>query len=500
MFGERVGGLVSACEHGPGDVTPVGDTAHMARITASADSPSPTVLQAYRFALDPTPAQARAMAMFAGASRFAHNRMLAEVKATLDARTWETTLIGGALTAPQGWSLAALRRTWNANKDTWAPWWCEVSKEAFNHGLENLASGLRNWSDARTGKRAGGPVGFPRFKRRSGRASFAYTTGSIRVLNDRRSVQLPRLGRIRTHENTRKLHRRVANGTARILRATVSRDSRDCWHVSFTVEVQRAVQRGTRRRHRAVGVDVGVGDLLVAADTDGTEVLRVAAPRALGAAQRRLARLQRRAARQARGSRRRTSTLRRIAATHGRAAAVRRDVLHKTTTELAKTAQVVVVEDLHVAGMGRRKPGAGARGRGFNRALHDAAIAEVRRMLGYKTGWYGSELVVADRWWPSSKTCSGCGERKPSLPLSERTYHCTHCGLEVDRDLNAATNLARLAVPSPRSGRVEVNFGRGADRETDPAQAGDAGGCEASTHHGNPPGQSGTATPQEVAA
>jgi len=146
------------------------------------------VVQAYRFALDPSPAQAVTMASFAGASRFAFNAMLAEVKATLDAREWERRLLGGPLTESQGWSLVALRRTWNQRKDEWAPWWSEVSKEAFNHGLEALAAALKNWSESKTGKRKGRPVGFPRFRRRGARMSFAYTTGSIKVLADRHSV------------------------------------------------------------------------------------------------------------------------------------------------------------------------------------------------------------------------------------------------------------------------------------------------------------------------
>ena len=461
-----------------------------------------TVHQAYRFALDPTPDQARRMAMFAGASRFAYNRMLAEVKATLAARQWERRLLGAALTQAQGWSLAALRRTWNANKDRWAPWWREVSKEAFNHGLEALSLALKNWAD---GKKSGRKVGFPKFKKRAGRASFAYTTGAIHVCDDRRSVQLPRLGRIHVHENTRKLHRRLTAGSARILRATVARDAAGRWHVSFTAEVQRAPERGTHRRHQTVGVDVGVRDLLVAAAPDGQEVLRAPAPRSLNDAQKRLRRLQRKTARQQQGANRRAKTLRQIGRTHARAGNVRRDALHKATTHLAQAADTIVVEDLNVAGMGRRKIGLGARGRGFNRAAADAAMGEVRRQLEYKAGWYGSNLVEADRWFPSSKACSGCGRRKPSLPLSERTYSCDTndggCGLTMDRDLNAAVNLARCGVPPPRSGREGVNDGRRADRETDPAQAGDAGGNDPSTPH-QPlrPDQTGTATPQEVAA
>ena len=107
-------------------------------------------------------------------------------------------------------------------------------------------------------------------------------------------------------------------------------------------------------------------------------------------------------------------------------------------------------------------------------------------MLAYKTPWYGSTLVQAGRWYPSSKTCSRCGSRKPTLPLAERTYHCPHCGLALDRDLNAAINLARLGQhppgePSPAgSGPVA---GRGATRETEPALAGEAAGDEASTPH-----------------
>ena len=95
----------------------------------TADSTA-TVIQAYRYALDPTPAQARQLASFAGAARVAHNRMLAEVKADLELAKWEKQLLGGRVSDAQGWSLAALRRTWNANKHTWAPWWPEVSKEA----------------------------------------------------------------------------------------------------------------------------------------------------------------------------------------------------------------------------------------------------------------------------------------------------------------------------------------------------------------------------------
>ncbi|CAN5352889.1 hypothetical protein BH23ACT9_BH23ACT9_23840 [soil metagenome] len=186
-------------------------------------------------------------------------------------------------------------------------------------------------------------------------------------------------------------------------------------------------------------------------------MLRVQAPRGLRDAQKRLGRLQRKAARQQRGSTRRRHTITAIGRTHARAANVRRDSLHKATTMLAQTYDTIVVEDLNVAGMSARKPGAGKGGRGFNRAMLDAGMGTVRRLLGYKTGWYGSELLVADRWYPSSKTCSSCSSRKPRLGLHERTYTCETCGVSLDRDPNAAINLARLASgPSTRSGREEA--------------------------------------------
>ena len=135
---------------------------------------------AVKVALDPTAAQQRVLASHAGASRFVFNRMLAEVKSTLDARAWETRLLGGPVTDPQGWSLAALRRTWNANKHLWAPWWEEVSKEAFNHGLQALSDALNNWADSRKGTRQGRLAGFPKFRSRNRAAlSFSYTTGAL---------------------------------------------------------------------------------------------------------------------------------------------------------------------------------------------------------------------------------------------------------------------------------------------------------------------------------
>jgi putative transposase len=207
-----------------------------------------------------------------------------------------------------------------------------------------------------------------------------------------------------------------------------------------------------------------------------------------------------------RGSARWARTTARIAKIHARTADLRRDALHQATTRLARRHQVIVVEDLNVAGMSRRKPGAGRGGRGLNRAIADAAPGQVRRQLGYKSAWYGSRLVVASRWYPSSKTCSACGAVKAKLALANRTHQCDHCGAMLDRDLNAAINLARLGEHAKRvedrpagSGPVA---GRGAIRKTSPPKGAAAGGDETSTPPGGPQaaGQTGTARPQGEAA
>jgi putative transposase len=349
-----------------------------------------------------------------------------------------------------------------------------------------------------------------------------FTTGAIRVERDRHHVTLPRLGKLRTHESTRKLARRVEAGTARVLSATLSEDSSGRWHVAFQALVRRSagVPAHAGAGAPVVGVDAGVkaGSLLVVATPDGREIKRVPAPKSLTAAQGRLRALQRKAARQqgpwdpVTRSRRPPSkrwrrTSRRVGRTHAHAAAVRRDVLHKETTALAQRHQVITVETLNARGM---RSAGGARKKGLNLALSDAALAEIRRMLGYKCAWYGSTLVEAGRYFPSSKTCSACGRRKPSLTLADRTYECDHCGLRIDRDHNAAVNLARLGdtlrtgetgtgTGSSPAASHRAGNGRGATQETAATPVANAAGDETSTRHSTA-GKTGTAPPQGEAA
>ena len=418
-------------------------------------------IQAYRFALDLSSGQERNVLAHAGAVRVAYNWSLARVKAVMDQRAAERTygIPDELLTPTASWLLPALRKAWNAAKDVIAPWWVECSKEAFNTGLDALARALKNWADSRTGKRAGRPVGFPRFKsRRRSTPSVRFTTGAIRVEPDRMHVVLPRLGRLKLHESARKLARRIEGGTARIISATVRRDG-GRWFVSYTVKVQRAERRPTRP-DSTVGVDVGIEHLAVLSNGELVDNPRhlvgtQARLRALGRALSRKVGPDRRARRQP--SKRWQRAAIRLGRAHARVANLRRDGLHKLTTRLVREHGTVVVEDLNVTGM--------LANRKLARHIADAGFAEIRRQLAYKTDWNGGRLLIADRWYPSSKTCSGCGMAKAKLALSERVYECEACGLVLDRDLNAARNLAALAAEfdTAESGSVA---GRGADQKT----------------------------------
>jgi putative transposase len=241
--------------------------------------------------------------------------------------------------------------------------------------------------------------------------------------------------------------------------ATVSERS-GRWAVSFTVEVTRHIP-ATRTPERIIGVDVGLTTLYTGATPEGEHVLDVANPRHFVVAEKKLAHAQRIASRR-QGPKKGVAASNRWKKANGRVQNIHADVrharknlIHETTTMLAKNYDVIVLEDLHVAGM--------VKNHSLAKHIEDAAWAEFGRQLEYKTNWYGSAPVRADTFYPSSKTCSQCGTVKATLSLDERSYHCGACGLVLGRDHNAAINLARQGLPGTSSGT-----GRGG--EVRPAQ------------------------------
>ena len=370
-----------------------------------------------KVALDPTPSQERRLLSHAGAARFAYNAMLAHVKAALD--------VGEK---PE-WSFWSIRKRWNADKDTIAvgedgkPWWQENSKEAYSYGLESLAKGLSNWSKSRKGDRKGRKVGFPKFKSKSKTTPrFAYTAGCFGLVKgDPKALKLPRIGRVHCMEDVTE---RVGDG--RVLRMTVSQRA-GRWYASLTVErddkpVMNPPKGG------AVGVDLGVKTL--ATLSDGTIIEN---PRYLKKSERKLKKAQRVLSRKIKGSNRRAKAKAKVARIHAHVANQRLDGPHKFTTWLSRKYSDISIEDLHVAGM--------VKNHHLAKSIMNAAFGEFRRQLEYKTTRTGARLHVVDRWYASSKTCSGCGGVKAKLSLSERTYRCDSCGLVLDRDVNAAINI-----------------------------------------------------------
>ena len=368
--------------------------------------PDGWTVQAFRFTLDPTAEQARALARHFGARRKTFNWTVATLKA--DIAAWHAS---GVETAKP--SLRALRRRWNTVKNdicvnpaTGAVWWPECSKEAYADGIAGAVDAYWNWQSSRLGKRAGKRVGFPRFKKKGRDADrVCFTTGAMRIEPDRRHLTLPVIGTVRTHENTRRIERLICVGRARLLAISVRRNGTRI-DASVRVVVQRPIQPKVALPDSRVGIDVGVRRLATVADEDGTVLERVPNPRPLHAALRELRHVSRARSRCRQGSRQYRERTVDISRLHRRVNDVRTHHLHVLTTRLAKTHGRIVVEGLDAAGMLRQKglPGARARRRG----LSDAALGTPRRHLSYKTLWYGSQLVIADRWFPSSKTCHQC--------------------------------------------------------------------------------------------
>ena len=451
------------------------------------------IVRAYKFALKPTTSQEQKLRQHTGAARFVYNYLIAQWRDNIRTRIEEKERgVPEDELTPFTFKLSAydMRNYWNHTKRECAPWWPEVSKEIGNDAACRAYNSVKNWLDSRSGKRKGKRSGFPRFHKRGYHESCTFSTGPLRVNPDRHSVTLPRIGTIKTHENTRGLQRKIAKGTARIIRATISRGF-NYWHVSFTVYEKKHIPETHAHSGSVVGVDMGVGDhVIVAANPHGDEVMRRGLPTTISDHEKRIRHLQRKMSRK-RGPDKRTKTTpsdrwvranNQIRKHYNMMANVRRDFAAKAAHDVAKNYETVVIENLNVRSMMAR---GGAYKRGLNRAIAQASFADLRRRITYKTQWNGGVTVVADRWFPSSKTCSGCGEVKSKLSLSEREYICHRCGVVVDRDLNAATNLAKLAAPKSGVSSIDrtgssPGMGRGGVGKTSSLSGGVALAGEAS--------------------
>ena len=365
------------------------------------------MLISHRIALDPNDRQTTYFARACGTARFAYNWALAE---------WQRQYKEGGKP-----SEAALRRQLNDIKAEQFPWMLEVTKNAPQQGIKNLGAAFKRFFT--------GEGKYPRFKKKGVADSFRADNGTDKnhqhavEVNGRR-VKLPVLGWVRMHEPLR------FNG--KVLSAVVSRTA-DRWFISLTVEIEH--QTPVRESQAVGGVDLGVSSL--ATISDGSTWV---GPKALRSNLARLKRLSRSLSCKVKGSANRRKAKAKIARLHARIVHIRADALHKLTTALVTRFAVIGIEDLNVRGMMANDR--------LSRSIADMGFNEFRRQLEYKAAMYGSRVVVADRWHPSSKTCSECGIVLVALPLSVREWDCLDGGTHHNRDVNAAKNLMKMAVSS----------------------------------------------------
>jgi putative transposase len=460
----------------------------------------------FRFCVDPTVEQCQVLARHAGASRFAFNQCLHMVKAALSHRTTDP-----GLEVPwTGFDLINAFNGWKKTEDagrvfavdaqgeaqivvTGLRWRGQLCQQVFEEAAVDLGRGLKAWSDSRSGKRTGRPVGFPRFKKKTAAApSFRLRNKHpkgrppvIRVGNSRpRSITLPGIGVVAVHDDTRRLRRMLAMGRAKILFATLTQHA-GRWWVSLNVE---AADLHPAHQHPArdpadhggwVGIDRGLSAFLVAADAHGTEVARVDdAPKALAAGTKRQRRMAKSLSRKKKGSANRRDAAAKLARHHHHVANVRRHFLHQVSNALVKTHDRLVLEDLNVSGM--------LANHRLAKAISDAGWAEFARLLTYKQAWRGGDLVVAGRWFPSSRLCPHCGAIHADLTLADRVFTCG-CGHSADRDTNAATNLAHwgqqhhLDPRTPKHGGRATNARRRDGADQHPSRAGETSPDDAGT-------------------
>ena len=335
----------------------------------------------------------------------------------------------------------ALKKQFNAIKYDLYPWLKDIHRDAHAQPFAHLG---KAWSTFFADIKAGRRAHEPRFKKK-GRCRDSFYVANDKFSLDGKQIRLPKIGAVAMTEALR--------FEGKVLGATVSR-SAERWFVAIQVDVLEHQTLRPRAGHGVVGVDLGIKAAAITSAGDAFE-----APRPLKAALRRLKIRSRRLSRQLEAAkaaagfapgarlpkgtrlpvsnnrRKSTATLARL---HHRIANVRVDFTHKLTTKLCRENQAVVIEDLNVKGMLANDR--------LSRAISDVGFGLFRQQMAYKAQRYGVRLVVADRWYPSSRLCSACGWKNEALTLKDREWTCADCGTRHDRDLNAACNLKRLAT------------------------------------------------------
>lgn len=390
----------------------------------------------FKYALKPTLLQEQILASHIGAVRFSYNWALANILKNWDEVKQNPTL------PYKSFSAYSLRKELNFVKNNVAPWWEQNSKEAFATGTANASTALKNWF---RGRKIG--VGFPRFKTRNHdtKTGIVFTTGTRRLEKSNRHFTLPRIGQVRLHETAKTLRWLLAEN-GKISNVTVRKENIH-WFIAINIQVTDALalqyfngRKKHKRRKSAIGIDVGLKVFLTT--SEGTTIENPAFLRKsltkLRKANKRLARRKKLNKKTGEiASNRWDKAHNTLTKTHNKIVNQRKNFLHTISKELVSSYDLISIENLNVKGM--------VKNRHLSLSISDVGWGEFRRQLDYKSSWYDSKLFIVDRFYPSSKTCSGCGVVKIKLSLNERTFECLNCGLVVNRDLNAALNIKAVA-------------------------------------------------------
>ncbi|MGW7398044.1 RNA-guided endonuclease InsQ/TnpB family protein [Streptomyces cyaneofuscatus] len=363
----------------------------------------------YSFRLYPSAGQRMALARAFGCARVVYN----------DALRARETARGEGLPFPKAGDLSKALITEAKNTPERA-WLGNVSAVVLQQSLRDLDAAYRNFFDGLKGKRP--RMGAPRYKsRKDTRQAVRFTANARWSITTGRKLRLPKIGDVRV-----KWSRTLPSAPSTV---TVVKDSAGRYFASFVVET--GPEKSLSEVAPEVGVDLGLGHFAVL--SDGT---KVDSPRFLRRAEKRLKKAQRDLSRKQKGSSNRSKARLKVARAHARVADTRREFHHQLSTKLIRENQAVAVEDLAVKGLARTR---------LAKSVHDAGWSAFTTMLEYKAARYGRTFHRIGRFEPTSQVCSACGVKDGPKPLSVRTWTCGACGAVLDRDINAAVNVAKAA-------------------------------------------------------
>lgn len=381
-----------------------------------------TAIRGHIIELIPNNQQATYFNKACGVARLAYNWALAEWMRQYEAdKNYRDECTKLGLTVDENKlhkpSQGKLRKQLNAIKREQFPFMLEVTKCSPQLAIMQLGDAFKRFFK--------GESRYPQFRKKgvNDRFSLSNDQFKLKTINNKPHIQIPNLGLVRMRETLR--------FDGKILSAKVFKQG-EKWFVSIAVELVDVILPKAKTG-KEVGLDLGITDL--ATLSDGT---KIQAPKPLKHKLKKLQRLSKQLSRKQKGSKNREKAKTKLSRLHYQIGCMRKDFLHKLTINLIKAYDTIAIEDLNVKGM--------VKNRKLARSINDLGFYELKRQLIYKANQYGKTIKSVDRFFASSKTCSCCGQKVETLPLSVRKWTCTHCNTTHDRDINASINILNHAT------------------------------------------------------